>query len=64
MRLRIRKVACGEPGHAIATNVHPVPASLCHTGVQLLALDHSFHHEKFTPSVNIIQDSPSKPNES
>ena len=64
MRFRICKVVCGEPGHAVATNVHPVSASLCHTDVQLLALDHSFRRENLTPSVNMIQDSPSKPNES
>lgn len=56
------KVACGEPGHAVATNVRPASASLSHIDVSLLALDHSFHRESFTPSVNLIQDTPSRAN--
>jgi hypothetical protein len=56
------KVACGEPGHAVPTNVRPASASLSHIDVPLLALDHSFHRESFIPSVNLIQDTPSRAN--
>ncbi|KAJ1446414.1 hypothetical protein M885DRAFT_591824 [Pelagophyceae sp. CCMP2097] len=58
------KVACGEPGHSVSTNVRPSSAVLAHKDVQILALDHDFHRVSFTPSVNLIQDTPDFANES
>ena len=48
------KVAVGEPGHAVPTNVRPAAASLANVDVELLATDHSFHRASLIPSVNLL----------